>query len=197
MENDNPIVNAEGGQNPTQAPAGAGGEANPPNNPQENGGSGTATDPAQTPTPTTFTQEQLNQIIQERLARADQAFYDRYGVKDQTELDSLVGEAQAYETTLAENAQLKERLAFLTNGILPEKEDDVRTYFKGKGIAMSEEALKQVLQTHPEWVKQATPPANNTTIVPVGAQPQQPPKEDEEQKYAKMFGFDHFVPPIN
>ncbi len=147
-----------------------------------------------------YTQEQVNEIVRGRLERASKALYDRYGVGGEKELDELVGMAQAYQTMksrydamLADNKSLKEQIMFHANAVLPEREDDVRTYFKGKGLEMSDEALKQVLISHPEWLAQASKPAPTTTIVPLGGQAEDETKPDPEAEAAKMFGLSHFV----
>lgn len=146
-----------------------------------------------------YTQEQVNEIVRSRLDRANKAFFDRYGVDGEKDLDELVGMAQMYQTMKSrydamqdELRGLKETNMFHANAVLPEKEDDVRTYFKGKGLEMSDEALKQVLFTHPEWLASARP-APTTTIVPLGSQSEDASKPDPEAEAAKMFGLDHFV----
>lgn len=148
----------------------------------------------------TFTQEQVNEIVRERLERSSKSIYERYGVSDEKGLDELVAMAQAYQTTKSEyselqkeNAGLRERIVFSENGILPEKQDDARTYFKGKGLEMSDEALKQVLQTHPEWVSAKPQSVQTTTVVPIGKDRYEPELKDEESEAAKVFGFTKFV----
>ena len=147
----------------------------------------------------TYTQEQVNDIVRSRLDRASKAIYDRYGVDGEEGLDELIGMAQAYQTMKSkydamqdELKGLKEQNMFHANSVLPEKEDDVRTYFKGKGLEMSDEALKQVLFTHPEWLAMAKP-APTTTIVPLGSQAEEAPKPNEEAEAARMFGLSKFV----
>lgn len=146
-----------------------------------------------------YTQEQVNEIVRSRLDRASKAIYGRYGVENEQGLDELVSMAQAYETMKSrydamqdELRGLKEQNMFHANGVLSEKEDDVRTYFKGKGLEMSDEALKQVLFTHPEWLAVAKP-APTTTIVPLGSQADDSPKADPEAEAARMFGLSRFV----
>lgn len=163
-------------------------------------GEGEKQDFQQQETSRSYTQEQVNEIVRGRLERASKALYDRYGVSGEKELDELVGMAQAYQTMKsrydamqADNKSLKEQIMFHANGVLPEREDDVRTYFKGKGLEMSDEALKQVLISHPEWLAQASKPAPTTTIVPLGGQAEDEEKPDPEAEAAKMFGLSHFV----
>ena len=147
-----------------------------------------------------YTQEQVNEIVRSRLDRANKAIYDRYGVENEKGLDELIGMAQAYQTLKSdydamkdEVKGLREQNALRGNSVLPEREDDVRTYFKGKGLELSDEALKQALQSHPEWVAKATAPAPTTTVVPLGSQAEEAPKPNEEEEAAKMFGLSRFV----
>lgn len=149
-----------------------------------------------------FTQEQVNDIVRERLERSKKGIYDKLGVTDDAGLDVLIEKLKGYDTiksqldTLnADNSSLKEKIMFYENNVLANREDDVRTYFKGKGIAMTTDALKSALETHPEWLKSVdTPkPTNETTIVPIGSEKSAQPKENEEDVTAKLFGLDHFV----
>ena len=148
----------------------------------------------------TFTQEEVNEIVRERLERKAKAIYSKYGVEDETGFDDVFAKAQAYaemkerydsigaelEAARNEIASYKEKAILSTNGILEDKADDVRTYFKGKGIELSDEALKTVLATHPEWVsapKVAKPQ-------PIGAPEPNPQKGETERERAEhMFGL--------
>lgn len=147
----------------------------------------------------TFTQEQVNKIMRSRLDRDRLSFFNRYGVKDRDGLDGLIGKAQSYDVMKErynglknENAQLRERLAFVSNGINPDREDDIRAYFKGKGIEFSDEALIQELETHPEWRKvvdtgDSTP---KTTIKALGVEHRdRNVQETEAEKRRRIFGI--------
>jgi DNA-directed RNA polymerase subunit F len=145
----------------------------------------------------TFNQEQLNEIVQNRLERERNSIFSRYGVKDRDALDVLMGKAQSYDALKekfdaqsTEIADLKEKLAFVHNDISPDREDDIRAYFKGKDLEFNEEALKNALETHPEWrnvVKADETP--KTTIRQLGVEhgignvP-----ETETEKMTRVFG---------
>ena len=141
-----------------------------------------------------FTQSQVNDIVRDRLNR----MYGRYGVKDLQGLDDLIGKAQSYDV-MAERLeegrntinQLNEKLAFLENDIEPTRYDDIRAYFKGKGIDFSNEALINELTTHPEWkriVEESKQPI--TTISKISPDRQiVKPSTNEREEVAKMFGF--------
>lgn len=145
----------------------------------------------------TFTQKQVNDLIKARLERRANSLFKRYGVANSGELDELIGKSQSYDVMKErygalkdENSQLKERLAFLSNGINPEREDDVRAHFKGKGIDFNEESLKAELQTHPEWLKIVEDdPTPKTTITKLGFDHKDNKvPESEAEKMNRIFG---------
>lgn len=125
----------------------------------------------------TFTQEDLDKIVKDRLAREDQSvskkLLDKYGCKDEAELDSKIKQSLSYEATKSEfdklskeHAEAKEELAFAKNGIDPSRIDDVRLHFKGKGVELNPESLKAELPSHPEWLGSQKEP--KTTIEALG-----------------------------
>lgn len=145
----------------------------------------------------TFTQKQVDDLIKARLDRRTKSFLRRYGVEKSSDLDNLIGKSQAYDVMKErytnikdENAQLKERIAFLTNNINPDREDDIRAYFKGKDIVFNEENLVKELGTHPEWLKaiegDTTP---KTTIKKLGIEHKNGnTPESEAEKMNRIFG---------
>lgn len=142
-----------------------------------------------------FTQEQVNSIVRERLERDRKNVYDKLGVSDEQGLDSLIEKLKNYDSLSSDNASLREKVLFYENSILPNREDDIRYYFKGKGLELNQDTLKSALETHPEWVKAKVvdEQPKSTTIVPVGSVQSEQPKESEEDMAAKLFGLDHFV----
>ena len=139
----------------------------------------------------TFTQSQVNETISKRLGR----LYHRYGVEDGKGLDDLMGKAQAYDVLKQqkdalenEKNQLVKQLAYLENGINPDKVGDIEAYFKGKEIVFSSDNLKTELETHPEWkiVKEEKP---QTTIQPIHSDREEKSPFDEEKFAANLFGF--------
>lgn len=148
--------------------------------------------------PKTFTQEQVNKIMRSRLERDRLSLLGRYGVKDRDGLDSLIGKAQSYdimkeryEAGKNRIAELEERLAFMSNGINPDREDDIRAYFKGKGLAFNEEALVNELETHPEWrkvVEEDTTPKTTIKVLGVEHRDRNIPETDSE-KIKRIFGI--------
>lgn len=154
--------------------------------------------PKDEPIEKTFTQKQVDDLIKARLERRNKSLLKRYGVEKSSDLDNLVGKSQAYDVMKErytaikdENAQLKERIAFLTNNINPDREDDIRAHFKGKDIVFNEENLVKELGTHPEWLKavegDTTP---KTTIKKLGIEHKEGNKpESDAEKMSRIFGI--------
>lgn len=136
-----------------------------------------------------LTQSQVNDIVTKRLAKQAEGFYKKYGVMDEKGMDDLVGKAKSYDelnkkyNELSEkNAILNERVMFTDNSIRKDREDDVRTYFKGKEMPMTDENIKEALKTHNEWA--------NASVNPVAVGNSGTPKteEDEIDLASKLFG---------
>lgn len=159
-------------------------------------GQQTQTDPNAPTTPKSFSQDQVNEIVRNRIDR----LYTCYGVKNKQELDDLVGKSQSYDVMKerygdlqVENANLNEKLTFLENNISPDRYDDVRAYFKGKGIDFSGENLIEALATHPEWLNQPKVETPKTTITTLGNEITYKAREDEKDVASKLFGFSRFA----
>ena len=142
---------------------------------------------------TNFTQEQVNNIVRERLERERNKIFARYSVKDRNELDDLVGKSLAYDIIKEENTNLTNqyndlvrKYAYLENGVNNEKIGDIEAYFKGKELDLNSETLQQELTTHPEWKKQEK---NITTIQKISPDREAKHTETEREKAMKLFGF--------
>lgn len=151
-------------------------------------------------TPQTFTQDQVNDFVRNRLEKYQSRLYNRYGVNGKNELDELVGKSQSYdvmkekfEATQNELAQFREENSFIKNNINPEKYEDIRAYFKGKGIEFTNENLINELAAHNEWLtpKQVSDKPT-TTIQAIGNLKQESPKFDEREAAKKIFGLKGF-----
>lgn len=147
---------------------------------------------------TMFTQEQVNDIVRDRLKKADAKFFAKYGLDNAEALDAIVEKGKGYDEIKAqmdlvsnENKGLKEQITLTKNNIIPSKQDDVLTYFRGKGLELNDENLAKMLETHPEWMPNKAP---TTTIVEMGAEGTKAnPSISEEDEALKMFGLDKFV----
>ena len=150
----------------------------------------------------TFTQEQVNDIIRARLEKAQQRLFNRYGVTNRDELDSLIGKSQSYDVMKekyadleTKNYELEKELAFSKNNINLERQEDIMAYFKGKGIDFNNDNLVNELSTHPEWlnpVKVEDKP--KTTIETLGSDSTtEMPKVSEKDEMAKIFGLSRLI----
>lgn len=152
-------------------------------------------------TPKSFTQEQVNDIVRARLERSQAKIFNRYGVKNKTELDELIGKAQSYQVMYEryglmkdENSNLKQELAFLKNNINPERKDDIMAYFKGKEIEFSNDNLVNELATHPEWLNPVqVDDKPKTTFSVLGASNIETERANEKDEMAKFFGLSNFI----
>lgn len=149
-----------------------------------------------TPTARSFTQQEVNDLIKSRLGKSQTRLFARYGVADQRALDDLISRAQSYSAVKqmydelqSEHARLSEDHAFMTNGVDPSRYDDVRAYFKGKGIDFGADRLAEELKTHPEWLGAGKrPTAPTTTITPLGVEANSPKAEDERTLAMRILG---------
>lgn len=139
-----------------------------------------------------FSQSELDEIIGKRLNK----LYSKYGVKNQEELDTLIGKAQqrdvykeTNDTLLSENKELKERLMFIGSDIDKDKYDDVKAYFKGKELELNNENLANALTTHPEWLRKVK------SVEPIGNEEKGNTNTEvsEKELAKKIFGIDGFV----
>lgn len=139
----------------------------------------------------TFTQEELNAIVKERLDRQTGKFLQRLGLESMDGIDEMLDHAKSYSEAQElvtryqlENESLKQELAFRDNGVNPKKADDVKAYFKGKGLELTDENLKAEMQTHPEWGIQRP----KTTTIRTLSPDKNAPKHDEPD-WQSLFGL--------
>lgn len=66
-------------------------------------------------TPKTFTQEEVNALMQKRLERSKASFFERYGVKDLNELDDLFEKSKSYDELNQKVSELTTQIETLTN----------------------------------------------------------------------------------
>lgn len=149
----------------------------------------------------TFTQEQVNDFVRTRLEKYEKNLFKTYGVENKDGLNELFSKAQSYSdleekynTQKVETDTLREEIAFLKNKINPQKYDDIRAYFKGKGLDFTEDALINELSTHGEWLNVEEVKTPLTTIKQVGTDPKMnTPRKDEKADAAKLFGLKKLI----
>ena len=159
----------------------------------------------ETKTPKSFTQEQVNDMMRKRIERERnstiKSINEKYGAKDESELDELFKKSlsydvmkERYDNLVSAKAELEKELAFTRNNIEPSKEDDIMAHFKGKEMEFNEETLKAELETHPEWlrvVEKSNKP--KTTIKAISPERQISNEKDEANEMAKLFGLEKFI----
>lgn len=144
----------------------------------------------------TFTQAELNELVKKRLERERKSIFNRYNVENREALDIMIGKAQSFDTLQErydaltnENENLRQEMAFIRNHIKDDRRDDVLAYFKGKGLTLDVESLKQEIATHPEWQNEPEPVKQVHTITKIGQEREIPKKsESDDEKINRLFG---------
>ena len=141
----------------------------------------------------TFTQEELNGIVKERLDRQTGKFLQRLGLESMDGIDELLEHAKAYSEAQElmaryqlENESLRQEMAFRDNEINPKKVDDVKAYFKGKGLELTGDNLKAEMETHPEW--RVSKP-KTTTVRTLSPEKNSPKGDDGWETALRLFGM--------
>lgn len=153
--------------------------------------------------PAVFTKERVNQLMQKRVERSHQAFFNRYGVKDINELDDLFAKSKSvdglnqqiqdllkakddlqgqFDELSKNNQELAKKYAFTSRNIRPEMYSDIETYFKGKGLDINETTLNEELKTHLDWCNKAG------TVVPLGNEQTTVPEVTEREMAGNLLG---------
>lgn len=140
--------------------------------------------------PKMFSQEEVNKLISDRLVKQESRLFKKYGVTSRDDFDLIVGKSQQYDEMklrfddlVSQNSEMRERLLMIDNNIDPSQVDDLKYYFKGKGIELNDENLKSELASHPAWVKKVD-------IKPVGVEHKPVNKVETEEEFMKrVFGI--------
>lgn len=153
--------------------------------------------------PKMFTKEQVNGLMQKRIERSHQAFFNRYGVKDLNDLDDLFGRSKSvdglnqqieeltqnhndlqskYDELVNQSKDLTKKYAFSSRNIKPELYNDIEMYFKGKELEINENTLDEELKTHAGWC--------NTGATDLGVEAHEVNKPDEKEIASKYFGVE-------
>ena len=155
--------------------------------------------------PKMFTKDRVNELMQKRIERSHQAFFNRYGVKDLNGLDDLFSKANSveglnqkieeltrgnsdlqskYDELTNQHKELTKKYAFTSRNIRPEMYSDIETYFKGKGLDVNEETLNEELKTHLDWYNK---PGN---VVSLGAETNSATEASEKELAGKLLGVE-------
>lgn len=122
--------------------------------------------------PSLLTQEEVNKIVAGRIRDVTKKLHEKYGVKTEDELNSLIGKGQAHDALKEqmsklneENSALKTDKLLRLNKVRADKFTDVVALLKGKNLPINADNVKNVLKTHPEWLRKAKP----KIVAPIGA----------------------------
>ena len=120
----------------------------------------------ETATPRTFTQEQVNEIVRERLERDHASLLKQLGEESWENVAANLKKGKGYDELAKKSGEtakaLEEanrKICFESNKLDPERESDIRAILQGKGLEFNDENIKKELPTHPEWAlrKEAAP----------------------------------------
>ena len=154
-----------------------------------------------------LTQKELDAKFQERAERAAKSerekIFAKYGIQSEKELDDLVTEGKKspeYKKSLESYAADKEKLALTLNGIDPSMEEEVKFYFKGKGIELTSENLQKEMENgkHAHWSKQTpaapqtTPQQSGVVITNLGSKAQEADAYEEQKR--KFYAYAGMTP---
>jgi len=127
-----------------------------------------------------FTQTDLNNIIKGRLEKVYK------------EIDELKTQTKELEELKKQKSELEEKnkeseitLAFITNHIDKEREEDIKIWFKGKGEEITNTTLQEALKSHPEWAEKVSTIAIGNT----GGTNNVDNKGDTERKLESVLGY--------
>lgn len=140
----------------------------------------------------TFTQDEVNDIIRERLARYDKKVAEELGGS----IDDIRGIIDAHEKLKADYDNLKaaydelfRELTFDQYGIDPERAGDIDAIMKSRNMDFTAHNLEALLDTHPEWRKQQA--TFQQVGTPRGDTTQR--GESESERAARLFGLTGFA----
>jgi hypothetical protein len=122
--------------------------------------------------PSLLTQEEVNKIVAGRIREVTKKLHEKYGVKTEDELNALIGKGQAHDVLKEQMTKLNEEISALKtdkllrlNKVRADKFADVVALLKGKNLPINADNIKNVLNTHPEWLRKAKP----KVVAPIGA----------------------------
>jgi hypothetical protein len=128
--------------------------------------------PQQPAAPSLLTQDEVNKIVAGRLRDVTKKLHEKYGVKTEDELNNLIGKGQAHDSLKEQMTKLNEEISALKtdkvlrlNKVRADKFTDVVALLKGKNLPITEDNVKNVLKSHPEWLRKAKP----KIVSPIGA----------------------------
>ena len=124
-------------------------------------------------------------------------FFEKFGVQDEAEMDSVFGKGQQYDIlnddyTRQGNdfAAVREENVLLKSEVTPEKWEDAKLILKGKGLEITPENIANEIATHPEWrgaVEQVGQVEDKGPALKLFGESVETPKVNEEESALKKY----------
>ena len=135
----------------------------------------------------TFTQAELDSIIQSRLGKV----YAKLGAKNADEFEQKLSESNSkLAETETKLKQIERDTALKDNHINPDRVKDVDIWFKGTGTEFSASALTEAVKTHPEWVSKVVVPEVGSHT---NGNTEADSRRDNESRIAEALGYSKLV----
>ena len=135
----------------------------------------------------TFTQAELDSIIQSRLGKV----YAKLGAKNADEFEQKLSESSSkLAETETKLKQIEKDTALKDSHINPDRVKDVDIWFKGTGTEFSASALAEAVKTHPEWVSKVVVPEVGSSIK---GTTEADSRRDNESRIAEALGYTKLV----
>ena len=135
----------------------------------------------------TFTQAELDSIIQSRLGKV----YAKLGAKNADEFEQKLNESNSkLAETETKLKQIERDTALKDNHINPDRVKDVDIWFKGTGTEFSASALTEAVKTHPEWVSKVVVPEVGSHT---SGNTEADSRRDNESRIAEALGYSKLV----
>lgn len=135
----------------------------------------------------TFTQAELDSIIQSRLSKV----YAKLGANNADEFEQKLSESNSkLVETETKLKQIERDIALKDNHINPDRVKDVDIWFKGTGTEFSASALTEAVKTHPEWVSKVVVPEVGSHT---SGNTEADSRRDNESRIAEALGYSKLV----
>lgn len=135
----------------------------------------------------TFTQAELDSIIQSRLGKV----YAKLGAKNADEFEQKLNESNSkLVETETKLKQIERDTTLKDNHINPDRVKDVDIWFKGTGTEFSASALTEAVKTHPEWVSKVVVPEVGSHT---SGNTEADSRRDNESRIAEALGYSKLV----
>jgi hypothetical protein len=137
-----------------------------------------------------LSQDEVNKIVAGRLREANKKIHTKFGVDSEAALEALVGKGQTHDALQGQIKALTEEISNMKfdkvmrlSKIRADKFEDVKAILKSKNLPFEENAVKEILKTHPEWVRKPL----EKVVRPIGNNGAQPTPPNEKDMVRSLF----------